>query len=149
MSWITLVCIERPKGNIYKYMSTIRWIEKGLANNTSVSHKLQKNMPSSHMFCSEGWLLEWSHCLQRQENGKQTKQNTPENLGQEGESFLSSMLLSFSLLSAVPTASPNGLPLWISNFKSFVELKMPGSPGFVAAHHMYNTTTHVICKRKH
>lgn len=92
-----------------EYMSAVQGIGKGLINNTSASHKMQKNMPSSHILCSEDRLSEWRHRLQRQENGRQTREIIPENLGQEGESFLSSMLLSFSLLSAVPKVSLNGL----------------------------------------
>jgi hypothetical protein len=92
-----------------EYMSAVQGIGKGLINNTSASHKMQKNMPSSHILCSEDRLSEWRHHLQRQENGRQTREIIPKNLGQEGESFLSSMLLSFSLLSAVPKVSLNGL----------------------------------------
>jgi hypothetical protein len=62
--------------------------------------------------------------LQRQEKGRQRKQSSCEHLGHEGESFPPSMLLSFSLLSAASSLE------WV------VDLQMPGSPGFVAAHQM-------------
>lgn len=110
------------------------------------------------MCCSDDWLSAWKHLLQRQEKGKQS---ISENVGQECESFCSGMLLNFSLLSTALKPSLDIFPPWLNpwseffwdrlpsfNFGCSADLKMPGSPGFVAAHQMYNTTTDVICNEK-
>lgn len=119
-------------------------------------------MPSSLMCCSEDRSFEWKHLLHKQENGVHIKQRTPENAGCENESFPSKILLNFSLLLIALQPSFIDFPPGcnsqsefacdcfpsLCNFGCFFDLKMPGSPGSVAAHHMYNMTTHVICKKR-
>jgi len=80
--------------------------------------------------------------LHKQENGKHIKQRSLVNVRYEDESFPSKILLNFSLLlTALQPLLNDSLSDGLFDFK-----KMPGSPGSVAAHHIYNKTTQVICK---